>query len=49
MTQKDLAKELGITVSWLSKIENGKQIPNMSLAVRLAFALHCKVDDLFYN
>lgn len=47
LTQKELAEMLNITVSYLSKIENEKKMPNVLLAIRLANALDCKVEDIF--
>ena len=46
-TQKELTDLLKITPSYLSKIENGKKLPNVLLAVRLATILDCKVEDIF--
>ena len=47
LTQKELADLLQITPSYLNKIENGKRLPNVLLAVRLASILDCKVEDIF--
>lgn len=47
LTQRKLAETLNITVSYLNKVENGKRMPNVLLAVRLAAALDCKVEDIF--
>lgn len=49
LTQRELAEKIGITVNWLSKLENKKRIPNVSLAIRIAAALGVKVDDIFFN
>jgi putative transcriptional regulator len=47
LTQKELAKKVGVSRSWLVKIENGKE-PKLKLALRIAAALECNIDDLFY-
>lgn len=47
LTQRKLAEALNITVSYLNKVENGKRMPNVLLAVRLAAVLDCKVEDIF--
>lgn len=47
LTQKELSLKLNITISYLSKLENEKKVPNVSLAVRLASALDCTVEDIF--
>ncbi len=47
MTQEELAEKLGITVNWLSKIENGKVDPRLSLAYRISHYLDCRIDDIF--
>lgn len=49
LTQQELADKLGMSVSYINRIENEKKIPNVSLAIRIAHALKCKVDDIFYN
>ncbi len=48
LTQNELAAMLNITVSYLSKIENEKKLPNVLLAIRLANALDCNVEDIFF-
>lgn len=48
LTQSELAEMLNITVPYLSKIENEKKLPNVLLAIRLANALDCKVEDIFF-
>jgi putative transcriptional regulator len=47
LSQKDLALLLEITPSYLNKIERGKQDPRVSLAVRIATILDCRVEDIF--
>jgi molybdate-binding protein/DNA-binding XRE family transcriptional regulator len=47
LTQKDLARKVGATRQALHAIETGRYLPNVALAVRLARALGCRVEDLF--
>jgi len=47
MTQEELADKLGISTNWLSKIENGKVDPRISLAYRISHYLNCRIDDIF--
>lgn len=44
----DLSKELGIGISYLSAITNGKKIPSPKLAKNIADALDVEIKDLFY-
>lgn len=46
MTQKDLAKALGVTPQYISVLEKDKRIPSLPLAVRLARQLGVNVDYL---
>jgi putative transcriptional regulator len=48
LTQADLAELLKISENYLGKIERGKSIPSMKLAVRIAKLLNCKLDDIFF-
>jgi DNA-binding XRE family transcriptional regulator len=47
MTQSELAKTLGITETYLSKIENERKPINIRLAIRIAHALNTTVEHLF--
>ncbi len=47
MTQQELANRIGITTKWLSKLENGKVDPKLSLAYRISHHLECRIDDVF--
>lgn len=49
ITQKDLAKEVGITRQTLSLIEKGQYNPTIKLAMRLAKVLGVTLDDLFWE
>ncbi|MBK1406520.1 helix-turn-helix domain-containing protein [Staphylococcus hominis] len=44
----DLSNELGIGISYLSAIVNGKKIPSPKLAKNIAIALDVEIKDLFY-
>ncbi|OFN40847.1 helix-turn-helix domain-containing protein [Staphylococcus sp. HMSC069E10] len=44
----DLSKELGIGISYLSAIVNGKKTPSPKLAKNIANALDVEIKDLFY-
>jgi putative transcriptional regulator len=44
----ELAKKLGISVSYLNRIEKGTKDPSLRLAVRIAHVLDVKLDDLFF-
>lgn len=46
MTQVELAKRVGIAQGNISKMENGKQKPTASTAVKLADVLDVSLDDL---
>lgn len=48
LTQENLADLLKISEDYLGKIERGKRVPSMKLAVRIAKLLDCKLDDLFF-
>jgi len=47
MTQKELAEKVGISVSYLSKIERGDRLrPPMQMLSRIAHALGVKIKEL---
>lgn len=46
VTQDQLANHLGITQSYLSMLERGERRIDLDLAVKIAAALGCSVDDL---
>jgi putative transcriptional regulator len=48
MSQVELAKKLGISASYLNRIEKGTKDPSLRLAIRIAHALGVKLDDLFF-
>jgi molybdopterin molybdotransferase/putative molybdopterin biosynthesis protein len=48
MSQGQLAKRINVTRQAISAIESGQYSPSTSIALRLAEALNCKVEELFY-
>jgi putative molybdopterin biosynthesis protein len=48
LAQQELALRAGISRQTLSEIEAGHSCPSTAIALRLARALHCSVEDLFY-
>jgi transcriptional regulator with XRE-family HTH domain len=48
ISQSTLAKEAGISASYLSQLENGKRDPKLTLLTRLANALGIPVAILFF-
>lgn len=47
MTQAQLAAACGISQQAVSKIETGSGEPSYSLAMRIAHALGCTIDELY--
>ena len=47
MSQKDLAKKVGISRSYLSEVENSKSVPNAILSILIAKALKTTVEKIF--
>jgi len=48
LRQQDLAALVGISRQSLSTLEAGRSVPSAALALRLAHALGCRVEDLFW-
>ncbi len=48
LTQAELAERVGVSRKTINTVENGVFIPSTLLALKLAAALKCKVEDLFY-
>lgn len=46
ITQKQLADLAGINQTDVSRYENGERIPTLSVAIKIAKALNCTVDEL---
>lgn len=47
-TQRDIAKNIPISLRVISTWETRKTLPSLENALKLAKALNCKVDDIFY-
>ncbi len=48
MNQQDLANLAGVTRQTISGVESGQYAPSTTIALRLAKALGCQVEDLFW-
>jgi putative transcriptional regulator len=47
LTQAELAVRVGVSRKTVNTVENGVFVPSTTLALKLAAALGCKVEDLF--
>jgi len=47
LTQEDLARKVGVTRQTVLAIEKGNYAPSVLLALRLAMALGCSVEEIF--
>ena len=47
MTQEDLARRVGVTRQTIIAIENGKYLPSLRLAFKLAKVFNVRIEDLF--
>lgn len=47
ITQEELGKRMGFSIARVSEIERSKKIPSILLALKLAKALDCDVNDLY--
>ncbi len=47
MTQEELARRVGVTRQTIIAIENGKYLPSLKLAFKLAKAFNVRIEDLF--
>ena len=48
LSQRDLATNLGVDVSTVTKWETGNAAPRVALLPSLAKVLQCSIDDLFH-
>ena len=46
MTQKELAKKLGVGASCISNYENGVREPSILILIKLSEIFHCTIDEL---
>ena len=47
LTQHQLARRIGVTYQAISKWENGRSTPDISLLPELCRVFDCRIDDLF--
>lgn len=47
LTQEDLAKEINVSRQTINAIEQGRRVPSVYIAMRLAYALHSSVERIF--
>lgn len=47
LTQEDLAREVGVTRKTINSIENGKNIPSILVALKMAKVLEIRIEELF--
>ena len=47
LTQAELAARVSVSRKTVNTVENGVFVPSTTLALKLAAALGCKVEDLF--
>ena len=48
LTQAELAEKVGVTRKTVNTVENGVFTPSTTLALKLARALDCRVEDIFF-
>lgn len=47
LTQAELARQIGVSRQFLNQMESGRVLPNVAVALQLAVALNCTVEELF--
>lgn len=47
MTQEELARRVGVTRQTIVAIENGKYLPSLKLAYKIARTFNMKIEDVF--
>ncbi len=47
LTQAELAERVGVSRKTVNTVENGVFVPSTTLALKLARALGCQVEDIF--
>lgn len=48
-TQEQVAKEAGMSIAQYQNVEYDKSTPNVRTAIRIARAVGCAVEDVFYD
>jgi putative transcriptional regulator len=48
LTQAALAEAVGVSRKTVNTVENGVFVPSTTLALKLAAALGCRVEDIFF-
>ena len=48
LTQAELAERIGVSRKTVNTVENGVFVPSTIVALKLAGALGCRVEDLFF-
>ena len=48
LTQQQLADVVGITRQTVSLIEKGKYNPSLKLCLQICYAVHAKLDEIFW-
>ena len=48
VTQQQLADAVGVRVQTINSVENGKNIPNLLLAIRIAKYFDSPIDKMFF-
>lgn len=49
ISQAELSRRLGFSRSYMNRLENNKQQPNMITAMRIAEILNCSLDEIFFK
>lgn len=47
ISQKQLAEDLGVSLSTINQYLNGKQLPSAEMIVNILYVIGCKFEDLF--
>jgi putative transcriptional regulator len=47
-TQAELAERIGVSRKTVNTVENGVFVPSTVIALKLAAALECRVEELFF-
>lgn len=47
VSQQSLSEKMGVSRQTMNSIENGKYLPSLLLAMKLASYFECKVEELF--